>query len=223
MVDAAARELANRTAVVYSDVQQKVGRAISSHQKWLVELHALLPTEQPDRMMTMPASSDADLPTKTECQARFPQWLWGTPAALYTWRPKLPNEIWCPAKWSGSPHNWKVCCDFLRQLQDCSFNELAVLLHARGFQLQFAHEDVTFFDLYKLVREAMQLLNADDTADPHPGEFHTTKPRCCGRVLPQGSILGAIPYVSDDERVLIAQLFQPGAGRTLASWKILLT
>ena len=227
LVDAAARELANRTAPVYSSVQSKVGRAITAHQQCLVDLHTLLPTEQPDRAAVPKTDEVNEMPDEKACRARFPQWLWSLPTSQYTWKPKIPIGILCPKRWSTSAQNWVTCCSFLRSLmwkidsqQDFSFNELAVLLHERGFQLHFSHEEVTYLDIYKLVREAISLLNVDASASTHPGTFHTTKPRCCGRVLPQGSIQGAIPYVTDAERVVIAQLFHCGAGRTLESWKL---
>ena len=227
LVDIAARDLAVSTAPVHTSIQQQVAGAVSGHQQWLVDLHALLPTEQPDRAVVIKGDEAPQLPDLQACRKRFPQWLWGTKETMFPWKPKIPHGVACPVKWSSTTQNWETCCAFLRSTtwlvdskQDYSFNELAVLLHTRGFSLHFAHEEATYLDVYKLVREALSFLNSDPSADPHPGKFHTSKPRCCGRVLPQGSIQGAIPFVTDEERVAIGQLFHIGAGRALASWDI---
>lgn len=122
--------------------------------------------------------------------------------------------------------DWNECLKFLRGLrwlvddaQSFSFNELAVLFHCRGHHAK-DRDLTTYLDLYRVIREVLQSLSHDDAVQAHPGVFHTTKPRCCGRVLPQGCIVGAIPFVTDSERVHIARLFSQGAGRTLASWQV---
>lgn len=230
LVDAAAKEFAHRTATVFPSVQQKVQSAIAHHQRWLVDLHCLLPTDQPDRAKADTKTKPEQKLTIATCRARFPTWLWGTPLSQYTWKPKIPQDLACPSKWTGHTQDWTTCLAFIGSLrwyvdegESFSFNELSVLFHCGGFALQKDRDLVTFLDIYKAIREAMQNLSKDDSADPHPGSFHTTRPRSCGRTLPQGCIVGAIPHMSDDVRVRIASLFSRGAGRTLQSWNIACT
>ena len=116
---------------------------------------------------------------------------------------------------------------FLRSLRwhvetslSVSFHELAIAFHADGYKLNRDFDLTTYHDIYKVVRETIQLLGNEETADCHPGSFNSTKPRCCGRVLPQGCIVGAAPFFDDAKRVVLAQLFTQGAGRTLSSWKL---
>ena len=56
--------------------------------------------------------------------------------------------------------------------------------------------------------------------DSFPGTFDTAFPRSRGRVLPQGCIRGAIPYFSNEAKLLVGRLFAAGAGRTIDSWRI---
>ena len=227
LVDAAAKSLANRTAVVVSEVQAEVTVALQKHQRWLIDLHEILPTHQPDRLVEPKCDQPAEEVSVASCQRRFPSWLWSSPRSLYTWAPKIPNHYPPPPRWSGEAQDWHETISFLRQLrwmvddsQSFSFNELAVIFDFSGFRLVKDRDLTTYHDIYRTVRDILQYLNHDDKAQAHPGIFNTTKPRCCGRVLPQGCIEGAIPFVSDAGRVQIARLFTQGAGRSLASWKI---
>ena len=145
----------------------------------------------------------------------------------FGWRPKIPTRFPCPTQWSGDEHDWCVCRDFLRSLRwktgselSVSFHELAIAFHAMGWKITKDFELTTYHDLYKPLREAIQLLTKSDLVDTHPGLFHSTKPRCCGRVLPQGCIVGAAPFFTDLMRVHLARLFALGAGRTLSSWMV---
>ena len=165
--------------------------------------------------------------TIATCRARFPTWLWGTPLSQYTWKPKIPQDLACPSKWTGHTQDWTTCLAFIGSLrwyvdegESFSFNELSVLFHCGGFALQKDRDLVTFLDIYKAIREAMQNLSKDDSADPHPGSFHTTRPRSCGRTLPQAVSLVRSPHV-DDVRVRIASLFSRGAGRTCSRGTLL--
>lgn len=79
---------------------------------------------------------------------------------------------------------------------------------------------LTFRELTNLIRKAMQILSKDDTVDAFPRIFNSTRPRSCGRVLPQGCIDHSIPYVKPEGYQLVAQLLARGAGRTLESWEI---
>lgn len=227
LVDAAAKEFAHSTATVFPDTQRQVQNAIVQHQRWLIDLHTLLPTEQPDRAPACTPQCSKPQTTLESCRQRFPTWLWHLPPAAYGWRPKIPSGMPCPNKWTGHAEDWNACISFLRSLrwyvaegQSFSFNELAVMFHCSGFSLQKDKDLVTYLDIYKVIRGALQILTKDETVDAHPGVFHTTKPRACGRILPQGCIVGAIPLVSDKVRLCIASLFSRGAGRTLQSWNL---
>ena len=227
LADAAAKELANQSAPVVTEVQSKVRGALIHHQQWLINLHELLPTHQPDRLVEIDENKPPDEVTLASAQRRFPQWLWGSPRVLFPWVPKVPHEHAPPARWTGQMQDWNECLNFFRGLrwladdeQSFSFNELAVIFHSRGHRITKDLELTTYLDLYRIIREALQCLQHDEAVQIHPGVFHTTKPRCCGRVLPQGCIVGSIPFLSDSERVQIAWLFSQGAGRTLASWQV---
>lgn len=224
LVDAAAKECATQNACVYADVQKEATRAIKSHQLWLSDLHEMLPTLQPDRAAVQEVAAPHAEISQADCEKRFPDWPWRSLKQLFRWRPKLPRHISCPRTWTGNESDWITCCNFLRGLRwqkdtdlSVSFHELAIAFHLEGFKLSRDPELTTYHDLYKLLRETILLLSHDDSVDCHPGHFHSTKPHCCGRVLPQGCIVGAAPWFDDPERVLLAKLFSLGAGRTLAS------
>lgn len=168
-----------------------------------------------------------ELLTKETCQARFSQWPCGLSKRSYTWRPKIPRECPPPVRWRGPPEDWSSVCRFLVGLHwridaddSFSFCELAVLFHNSGFKIAGDPQYVTFYDIYKVLRAAMMHLAQLENVQAFAGEFDSTKPRSCGRVLPQGCVVGASPYHSDDCRVLIARAFAKGAGREIDSWRI---
>ena len=230
IADREARQLAYDSAVVYPRTQQLVEKAVAEHQQWLIEVHRLLPTDQPDRNVFKSDAKQDDTPSQEQCQTRFPTWAWGESIQLYPWKPKIPVSVACPKQWTAPECDWISCCDFLRGLRwqvdihnSVSFNELAVHFHIAGFGLQKDRDLTTFLDIYKAIREAMKLLNSVEAADPFPGVFDSVKPRCCGRVLPQGCVRGAAPHFPDATRVGLARLFALGAGRKLEQWSIPIT
>ena len=227
LADASAKECALQNACVFAEVQREATQAIKKHQLWLTELHSMLPTFQPDRAVIHETKPQAAAANQADCEARFPLWPWRSVVHHFKWKPKIPNNIQCPRNWTGDQHDWESCCRFLCTLRwhveaslSVSFHELAIAFHVDGYKLNRDFDLTTFHDIYKVVRETVQLLGNVDTADCHPGSFNSTKPRCCGRVLLQGCITGAAPFFDDAKRVVLAQLFTLGAGRTLSSWKL---
>ena len=68
----------------------QVDREIRRHHKWLVDLHRLLPTHaEHEDATTSCATKCPDQVTSEQCQARFPQWMWGLRPSLFTWKPKI--------------------------------------------------------------------------------------------------------------------------------------
>ena len=84
LVDAAAKEFAHSTAAVFPDTQKKVQNAIFQHQRWLVALHSLLPTDQPDRAAIHVSQSSEPQYTLDTCRKRFPTRPWHASPAEYT-------------------------------------------------------------------------------------------------------------------------------------------
>ena len=67
LVGAAAKDLANNTAVVVSEVQIQATSALRRHQNWLIDLHELLPTHQPDRMIEHEQANNQEEATLASC------------------------------------------------------------------------------------------------------------------------------------------------------------
>ena len=104
------------------------------------------------------------------CQVRFPQWPWGISCSAFPWKPKLPNKLEPPTKWRGSHTEWTNLVKFLKGLRwsvdpglSISFCELALLFHLRNFQIDGDQEQVTLYDIYKLLRDSMLFLSKLDT------------------------------------------------------------
>lgn len=208
-------------------MKQEIRDAILQHQAWLVKLHESLPTRSPD---SAPVSQVRELPdemTLEHAKIRYSHWLWSTPSGSFCWKPRLPHSHPCPRTWPASDDDWREICAFLRSLRwktgneySFSFCELAAVFHASGYRIHSDVQLLTFRELTNLIRKAIQLLSKDPAADAVPGTFNSTRPRSCGRVLPQGCLDHAIPFVTEEGYLLIARLLARGAGRTLESWEI---
>ena len=229
--DLVAKELAYRLAPVDCAMQRQADQAILQHHRWLINLHRLLPTSVPPTNVEVAPRVEAvaDV-TPDQCKARFPQWMWGLRPSLFTWKPKIPAQCPCPARWARPERDWHTLCAFFRSLkwlpddqQSFSFSELTVCFHCEGFRLEGDQQQLTFYDIYKPLRACLLALHKSDYADPFPGKFNSTFPRSCGRVMPQGCIEGCTPFHTDLTRVTLARIFSAGAGRTLESWKLSLS
>ena len=226
LVDGAARRLATRIAPIDPAIWPTLQAAIRSHQHWLVRLHELLPTAEPSAIgPTVQELPDTLSPE--QCKIRYPEWLWDARLPSFTWKPKLPKGLPMPANWPATPEDWTQICDFLRGLRwrvgeqySFSFCELAAVFHQTGHRVSLDAQLLTFREVTNMIRKAMQILSKDSAVDAFPGIFNSTRPRSCGRVMPQGCIDHAIPYVTPEGYQLIAHLLGRGAGRTLESWEI---
>ena len=159
----------------------------------------------------------------TQAAALYPQWHWSTPVSQFRWKPKIPSDLAPPKSWRHGHKTWTVVIGFLADLKwKCSGDESISFcaFHADGRRLPGDQSGVTFRDLYKILREALLFLHKSEEAQPFPGSFNSTKPRACGRIMPQGCIEGAAPYVSAKGLTMLAQLFCLGADRRLETWTI---
>ena len=95
-----------------------------------------------------------------------------------------------------------------------SFCELAAVFYSQGYRLVDDEKTRTFRDVCNLIRKAMLTLSKMSTVE------NSTRPRSCGRTLPQGCIDAAIPFVAPEGFQLVANLFARGAGRALETWEI---
>ena len=227
IVDRAARELAIRLAPIDPNFKQNLVAAIHSHQKWLISVHSLLPTRDPAADTSNGVQELPDKLSASQCRLRYPHWDWDVAAASFRWKPKIPVDIPCPETWKSHPENWTVICSFLRGLRwkethgaSFSFCELAAIFHVTGARLKADSDLLTFRELTNLIRKTMLLLSKNPCVQAFPGSFNSTKPRSCGRVLPQGCIEHASPFVPPEGFELVANLFARGANRTLESWEI---
>ena len=227
LVDRAAREFAVSIAPIDPQFKPKLIEAIRSHQQWLVGVHASLPTHAPDESNVRNVQELPDKLTSAQCRLRYPQWPWDAPAASFKWKPKIPLNLPCPETWKSHPENWNSICEFLRGLRwkedpDTSFSfcELAAIFHASGARIKADCELLTFREVTNLIRKTMLILSKNPCVQAFPGSFNSTRPRSCGRVLPQGCIDHAFPFVLPEGYELVANLLARGANRTLESWEI---
>ena len=229
IADRVAKRLASRLAPVCPEIYRQAKHATFRHQQWLVQLHSLLPANAGHTNIDSEAAVQEVPDTMSEAQAMalYPQWHWTTPVTKFSWKPKIPDVMVAPKSWRHGPATWISVRTFLQQLQwlshpaeSYSFCELAVAFHSAGFRVSGDQEQITFRDIYKILREALLYLHKSSEAQPFPGSFNSTKPRACGRILPQGCIDGACPFVLPSARILLAHLFGIGADRRLETWAI---
>ena len=226
--DMAAKEFAQGLCPIKLDMFSEMTKAVEAHQRWLINLHTLMPTGDPCAGLTHGIHENEEAAPDIElCKMRFPHWHWGLSRKFFPWRPKIPNRLPPPPSWKAQKEDWDTLCAFLSGLhwqvdssQSFSFCELAVFYHKAGFALSGDLEVCTLYDIYKLMRECILQLSKMPNVDAFPGQFSSTKPRSCGRVLPQGCIDGAIPYHPDEVRVSIATAFAKGAGRQIDTWRL---
>lgn len=110
---------------------------------------------------------------------------------------------------------WKVHPDAIT-----SVCELTALFHSLGYKLQEHSCNATYLDYHKKIRRAVVLLGRSDNAQAFPGILDPALAKAAGRTMPQGSLTGAQVYVDNGALIHLAQIFELGAGRTLASWDV---
>ena len=88
LADLTAKEFAAAVSPVRPQVLREADQRSLHHQRWLSQLHELLPTSGPQHLVQVDdIGNDIDIET---CQTKFPQWPWNWHAALYSWKPKIP-------------------------------------------------------------------------------------------------------------------------------------
>lgn len=222
IADLTAKEYAASLSPVHPHMQHAADRGALQHQKWLAKLHELLPTTAPVHETSLPTPV-------TDCsfdsyQALFPQWPWGADIRSYKWKAKIPTAFLKPSEWDGSPGEWETVCAFLRNLrwnvkedEITSICELTALFHFSAHKFDNRSPETTYLDYHRKLRRAIVLLSRSVLVQAVPGTISATLAKAAGRTMPQGSIVGAFPYVCDDALIHLARIFEGGAGRTLAS------
>ena len=223
--DLVAKEYATALSPVRVNVQHEAERCILAHQRWLAQLHALLPTDA-DHCSEEASGAPEELDREACCKL-FPHWPWRSVAAQFPWKPKIPTGYAQPTNWIGTLAEWEVVCRFLRSLRwkiddeaVTSIAELTVLFHRGGWKFECDPQLVTYFDLHARLRKAIGIFARCDDAQAFPGTLYPALAKAAGKTLPQGSIKGAAVLIDDVALLQLARLFAFGAGRTLASWKI---
>ena len=105
--------------------------------------------------------------------------------------------------------HWKVQEGVL-----CTYQELAFLFYKRGFRLR--QRPPHFQDLVLQLRKCIVTIQRTPFALPGVPTARATK--CIGRVLPQGAIVGALPFFALDELHAFSRILAGGAGRFADSW-----
>ena len=219
IADLTAKEFAATLSSVCPHIQHEADRGALQHRHWLSRLHELLPTTSPLQELSLP-EPESDL--RRHYQTLFPQWAWDADIHTYTWKAKIPRTFPKPCTWDGSVDEWETVCAFLRGLRWCvkddevtSLCELTALFHFSGYKFDN-------LDYHKKLRRAIVLLSRSELAQAVPGTISASLAKAAGRTTPQGSIVGASLFTCNDALVHLAQIFESGAGRTLASWEVLL-
>ena len=102
IADAAAKELANQTASVVTEVQNQVRGALIRHQHWLIDLHELLPTHQPDRLVEKEKAKPSEEVTHASAQKRFPMWLSRILTLFVGSQSSAESCSHCKMEWTGA-------------------------------------------------------------------------------------------------------------------------
>lgn len=112
IADNAARSLAHRLSPVIQEVQCRAETEILRHQRWLTQLHLLLPTEDIQKEeLEQPAEFPAVLTPVQGC-VLYPQWHWNTQNTRFRRVPKIPLHHPPPKTWKHGTETWRQVLNF---------------------------------------------------------------------------------------------------------------
>ena len=102
-----------------------------------------------------------------------------------------------------------------------SYIELAVLFHTQGFGLEACTADnITFRDLSFWLRHMFVYIGKLDSHGPFSGRTCLQTHKSEGRTFPQGAILDAVPFFSQEELLGLARMMDAGCSKNIASWEV---
>ena len=150
----------------------------------------------------------------------FPGLAWDTEESDFSITLDFPDEP-PPSKVLFGAEDWITVLAFFRSLQWkvhdevlCTYQELAFLFYKRGFRLRSRPSH--FQDLVLQLRKCIVTIQRTPCAVPGTPTARATK--CIGRVLPQGAVVGALPFFAQNELLAFCRILAEGAGRSAETW-----
>ena len=231
IVDRLAKSVAQAETAVDVHDQAMLFNAIVKRQDWLTKLGELLYYDvQAARLAQFqdhdPEREQANKIDKQTCINKFPKLGWHAKKHTFPWKPSFAKNLPEPKKWPMSATEWKACATYCHQMRwqenadaSVSFAELALLFWLRGYKFDDMDPATTSFrDVMKKLRRALCIMHKLPAGPFFPGTWENSLNRNCGKSLPAGCIVGAIPWMSDQELQVFSNLLHSGAAQTLASW-----
>ena len=161
-----------------------------------------------------------------DMQTRFPNWLWNLQVDQFPWTPTFTEQSHQALMTKLPPSEATSFSDFFSSLRwqvgdnlSTGYVEIAFLFQRRRFTLESIHlESSTFVDLLKKIRKACTTLFSSTGQKVLPGVHHATWAHKCGQAIPKGSILGARPFLENQELLQFACILREGRGQSLKGW-----
>ena len=229
VADFAARDVAQKHAVIRPGFMDELLSHILERQTWLQRLNKCIAVEYQTNTQTTAEETteqDADKLTIDIARKIFPQWPWDASPSNYQWKAKIHVDLAAPKNWHLTECDWCTFCSFLRKARwKCSPNaetayiEMTVLFILRGFSFENIDKQLcTYKQMNGHIRRGMTMLSRLDGVSPFPGTMTSTKAKNSGRTLPTGTLVGAEILWTPAELTSFAKLLQGGAGAKIASW-----
>ena len=218
LADTVAKRFAHSRCTVAAADKGMLHAAILQKQRILTDLNRYIGFECSDTFTDMPMRQCAV--SEIDFRTTYPGFAWHYSETdfSFSWTPEDPI---CPSKLDLSASDWQVFVSFgksLKWLLDdqvmCTYQELAFLFVARGHH--FGCREEHFQELVLKLRRCCVVLSKTRNAFPGTPTARATK--CIGKVLPQGALVGALPFFAPGELFKFCRVLAGGAGRSADSW-----
>ena len=218
LADTVAKRFARSRCAVAPEDKNLLQDAILRKQRILTDLNRYIGFECSASFTDTPMQARAV--SENDFRTIYPGLAWYNSEADFSflWN---PLDSGCPPKVDLSNSDWQVFMTFGKSLRwlvadnvMCTYQELAFLFVVRGHHFRCREDH--FQDLVLQLRRCIVAISKTHMAFPGVPTARATK--CIGKVLPQGALVGSLPFFAPGELVKFCRVLAGGAGRSADSW-----
>lgn len=218
IADQVAKQSALSRCAIHPADKDPLQQAILKQRQFLTDLNKFIGYECADTFTDRPMQQRPM--NKCDFRGSYPGFAWTVCEEDFTfvW---VPPQQCSPPQTGLGPQDWDTFLAFVPGLKwmiddsvHSTYQEIAFLFHHRGFRL--SDRPNHFQELVLRLRKCIVSLGRSPFA--LPGKPTARAYKCIGKVLPQGAIVGALPFFAKGELLAFCSVLASGAGRSAESW-----